>query len=128
MQLRIEPLKHVLQRTHLDLRLGRNAANPRPRSGARHLLVWLLGHAHDFPPERSATPNKLLRRRLIGRDEIPEFKGKAIISLNDHPDIRRCFEGFGMESLSVDYTVTVGNGANRAERKELIIYSWDREA
>lgn len=65
---------------------------------------------------------------MIGRDEIPEFKGKAIISLNDHPDIRRCFEGFGMESLSVDYTVTVGNGANRAERKELIIYSWDREA
>lgn len=35
-------------------------------------------------------------------------------------------EGFGMESLSIDYTV--GGGQNRAERQELIIYSWDREA
>lgn len=49
-----------------------------------------------------------------------------MVSLNDHPDIRRCFAGFGMESLAIDYTV--GGGANRAERHELIIYSWDREA
>lgn len=42
---------------------------------------------------------------------------KAIISLlNDHPDIPRFFEGFGMESLP-----TVGDGANRAERQELIL-------
>ena len=31
-----------------------------------------------------------------------------------------------MESLSIDYAV--GAGANRAERQELIIYSWDRDA
>ncbi len=30
-----------------------------------------------------------------------------------------------MESLAFDYTV--GGGANRAERQELIIYSWNRE-
>lgn len=54
------------------------------------------------------------------------IKGKAIVSINDHPDIRRCFEGFQMETLKIDYTV--GGGANRAERQELIIYSWDREA
>lgn len=58
--------------------------------------------------------------------KLRQLKGKAIISLNDHPDIRQCFEGFGMESLAIDYTV--GGGANRAERQELIIYSWDREA
>lgn len=58
--------------------------------------------------------------------KLREIKGKAIVSLNDHPDIRRCFEGFGMEALSIDYTV--GGGQNRAERQELIIYSWDREA
>jgi DNA adenine methylase len=58
--------------------------------------------------------------------KLRQIKGKAIVSLNDHPDIRRCFEGFGMESLSIDYTV--GGGQNRAERQELIIYSWDREA
>lgn len=58
--------------------------------------------------------------------KLRQLKGKAIISLNDHPDIRRCFEGLDMESLAIDYTV--GGGANRTERRELIIYSWDREA
>jgi DNA adenine methylase len=58
--------------------------------------------------------------------KLRKIKGKAVISLNDHPDIRRCFEGFGMETLSIDYTV--GGGANKVERQELIIYSWDREA
>lgn len=53
-------------------------------------------------------------------------KGKTIVSLNEHPDIRRCFEGFEMESLAIDYTV--GGGANRAEPQELITSSWDREA
>jgi DNA adenine methylase len=32
-------------------------------------------------------------------------KGKVIVSLNDHPDIRRCFEDFQMETLQLDYTV-----------------------
>jgi len=58
--------------------------------------------------------------------KLGQLKGKAIVSINDHPDIRRCFAGFQMESLAIDYTV--GGGANRAERQELIIYSWDREA
>lgn len=53
-------------------------------------------------------------------------KGKVIVSLNDHPDIRRCFEGFQMETLQLDYTV--GGAASRVQRSELIIYSWDREA
>jgi DNA adenine methylase len=58
--------------------------------------------------------------------KLRAIKGKAIVSINDHPDIRRCFDGLQMESLAIDYTV--GGGANRAERQELIIYSWDREA
>lgn len=58
--------------------------------------------------------------------KLRQLKGKAIVSINDHPDIRRAFDGFQMESLAIDYTV--GGGANRAERQELIIYSWDREA
>ena len=58
--------------------------------------------------------------------KLRQLKGKAIISLNGHQVIRRCFEGFCTESLAIDYTV--GGGANRAERQELIIYSWDRAA
>lgn len=52
------------------------------------------------------------------------LKGKAILSINDHPDIRRCFAGFEFEELSIDYTV--GGGAAAVRRGELIIYSWAR--
>jgi DNA adenine methylase len=55
-----------------------------------------------------------------------QAKGRVIVSLNDHPDVRRCFEGFQMETLQIDYAV--GGGATRAPRSELIIYSWDRDA
>ena len=62
--------------------------------------------------------------RLAAR--LATLKGKAIVSLNDHPDIRRCFAAFQTETLSIDYTV--GGGAKPATRSELIIYSWDRQA
>lgn len=62
--------------------------------------------------------------RLAAR--LTTLKGKAIVSLNDHPDVRQCFSAFQMESLDIDYTV--GGGQARAPRKELIIYSWDRDA
>lgn len=54
------------------------------------------------------------------------LKGKALLSINDHPDIRRCFEGFHMESLDISYTV--GGGAKAVDRKELVIWSWDAAA
>jgi len=54
-----------------------------------------------------------------------EIKGKAILSINDHPDIRRCFEGLQMEVVPITYQV--GGGVKGVERNELIIYSWDRE-
>ena len=57
---------------------------------------------------------------------LKTIKGKAVISLNDHPDIRRCFAAFDMEELRIDYTV--GGGAQRVERGEVVIYSWDRQA
>ncbi|MET3518125.1 hypothetical protein ABIC63_005935 [Pseudacidovorax sp. 1753] len=50
--------------------------------------------------------------------KLRKIKGKTIVSINDHPDIRRALDGFQMESLVVD--CTVGGGANRAERQELI--------
>lgn len=54
--------------------------------------------------------------------KMAKLQGKCIVSLNDHPDIRHCFRDFEMETLEIDYTV--GGGANRAPRRELIIYSW----
>lgn len=57
-------------------------------------------------------------------EAMAHLKGRAILSINDHPDIRRAFARFEMESLKIDYTV--GGAANRVERGELIIYSWPR--
>ena len=58
---------------------------------------------------------------LMGR-----LKGKAILSLNDHPDIRRVFGRFQMNTTGIQYNV--GGGGRAVERRELIIYSWDRAA
>jgi len=57
-------------------------------------------------------------------DAMRSIKGKALISINDHPSIRECFAGFHMESLDISYTV--GGGARAADRKELVIWSWDQ--
>ncbi|RFB73807.1 MULTISPECIES: DNA adenine methylase [unclassified Herbaspirillum] len=54
------------------------------------------------------------------------MKGKAILSINDHPEIRRVFAGFQLEEVGIDYQV--GGGGKSVARTELIIYSWDREA
>lgn len=52
-----------------------------------------------------------------------KLKGKAMLSINDHPQIRECFAGFHMESLEISYHV--GGGDVQADRRELVIWSWD---
>lgn len=54
------------------------------------------------------------------------LRGRAIVTLNDHPDIRALFAGFEMERVEIQYTV--GGAENIAQRGELIIYSWDRKS
>lgn len=55
---------------------------------------------------------------------LKNISGKAIISLNDHPDIRRIFADFEIDTVPIKYTV--GGGAKSVDRNEVIIYSWDR--
>ena len=50
------------------------------------------------------------------------IRGKAIVSLNDHPDIREVFAGFHIETTDIYYTVGGGSGVRR---NELLIFSWD---
>lgn len=54
------------------------------------------------------------------------LKGKAIVSLNNHPAIRQAFDGFHIETVDIKYTV--GGGGKEAARKEVIIFSWDEAA
>ena len=56
---------------------------------------------------------------------LGQIQGKAIISLNDHPDIRKVFAGFHMETTGIRYTVGGGTGV---ERQEVLIFSWDLAA
>lgn len=53
---------------------------------------------------------------------LQAIKGKAIVSLNDHPDIRRVFRAYPIESTGIRYTVGGGKGT---ERREILIFSWD---
>ena len=55
-------------------------------------------------------------------DRLRSLRGRAIVSLNDHPDIRRVFRDFHIETVPIPYTVGRGRGV---ERDELIISSWD---
>ncbi|MEX0732830.1 MAG: DNA adenine methylase [Aquisalimonadaceae bacterium] len=47
-----------------------------------------------------------------------EVEGSMLISINDHPDIRRVFDGLHMEGLAIRYTV--GGGQGTAARELLI--------
>jgi DNA adenine methylase len=53
---------------------------------------------------------------------LRSLKGRPIVSLNDHPDVRRAFDGFHIETVDIKYTV---GGGREAVRKEVIIFSWD---
>lgn len=56
--------------------------------------------------------------------QAKSIKGKMIISINDHPDIRHVFAGLTMKPVAINYTV--GKTAKKA--KELIICNWEGAA
>lgn len=51
-------------------------------------------------------------------------KGKAMLSINDHPDIRRCFAGFVTHELGIKYSVANKQGAPK-ESGELVITNYE---
>lgn len=54
-------------------------------------------------------------------DHLRTLKGRAIVSLNDHPEIRRVFDGFQIETVPIQYTI----GLEAASRHEVSISSSD---
>lgn len=52
---------------------------------------------------------------------MADLQGKAIVSINDHPKMRRVFKGFRTKTVDINYTV---GSTNRTPRKELVICSW----
>ena len=51
-----------------------------------------------------------------------------MVSINDHPDIRRVFEGFHFETTEIRYTTTNQRQGKAEVTGELIIMNWVPEA
>jgi DNA adenine methylase len=65
-------------------------------------------------------------RDLFARNQFPlmaeqlgRIEGRFLLSLNDHPEVRRIFAGFAMAELDVTYSV--GGGAKIQHARELVI-------
>ncbi len=70
------------------------------------------GYGVDFPMAEYEAMAELART----------MQGTMIITVNDHPEMRRVFAGLPMESVEILYTVAGGDKATEA--RELIIGNW----
>ena len=50
------------------------------------------------------------------------MKGSAVLTINDHPEMRKIFKGFAMETVDINYTI--GGAENGKNRRELIFQNW----
>jgi DNA adenine methylase len=61
-------------------------------------------------------------------DFMRRCKGKVMVSINDHPDIRRVFDEFHFETTDIRYT-TANQRLGQAEvTSELVILNWQPDA
>lgn len=49
-------------------------------------------------------------------------QGKVMLSINDHPDIRELFKGFGIRRLEIAYSI--GRDKTQKTSGELVICNW----
>lgn len=52
------------------------------------------------------------------------LKGRALLTINDHPDMRQVFAGFRLKRLTTRYTIGQSAAAKKAIRGELAVMSW----
>jgi DNA adenine methylase len=50
------------------------------------------------------------------------MRGKAVLTINDHPEMREVFDGFEVKTVDINYTV--GGGGKSNQSREMIIKSW----
>lgn len=75
------------------------------------------GYGVAFPFEQYQEMAAFMRR----------CKGKVMVSINDHPDIREAFAGFHMEQTGIKYSVGNQRQGGPATSSELIIMNWQPE-
>lgn len=52
-------------------------------------------------------------------------KGKIMVSINDHPDIRRAFAGLAMLEIGIKYSLNNAGSAKPQASRELVITNWE---
>jgi DNA adenine methylase len=60
-------------------------------------------------------------------DFMKRCTGKVIVSINDHPDIRRVFDGFHLETLDIRYSTANNRQTCPQVSRELVILNWTPE-
>lgn len=61
-------------------------------------------------------------------EQMAEFmracQGKVMVSINDHPEIRRVFEGFRLETMDICYSTENPRKGAAQKTGELVIINW----
>lgn len=55
---------------------------------------------------------------------LRKIKGKAIISYDDHPDVRKAFKGFNISKITLPYTFAKEKGKIKGKKQELLIKNY----
>ncbi|KRW62320.1 DNA adenine methylase [Pseudomonas sp. TTU2014-080ASC] len=76
------------------------------------------GYGVDFPYDQYLAMADFMRR----------CKGKVMVSINDHPEIRAAFEGHHIERTDIRYSCTNQRGGQAGVTGELIIMNWEPAA
>lgn len=51
-------------------------------------------------------------------------EGKVMVSINDHPDIRRVFEGFRMDAINIRYSTAHPRKGVAEKTGERVVMNW----
>jgi hypothetical protein len=57
-------------------------------------------------------------------DRLRTIKGKFLLTINDHPDIRRLYRGLPCRKVNVRYSVSRDKSAEATKRSELLIANY----
>lgn len=55
-------------------------------------------------------------------EKLRSIQGKAVLTINDHPQMREVFKGFTNRRVDINYTV--GGSGKRSNSRELIVQNW----
>lgn len=63
------------------------------------------------------------KEHLVLRDRLKSIKGKFLVTINDHPQVREWYQGFNVEEVNVAYSISREQKA-RKEYGELVITNY----